>query len=152
MVPTVKVGYELCTNVVVKGLSTTSTHLKEFGNAEKSECTKLILESLQYKKEHTHSLSDITMKIQYTAITNAYTGYMYRCRCNGSLQCCCVKKNVGTRDELDFFRVMPLDGAQKLFFESEAQYRQWVRRQYSDQREEEAESDSESDGELEIIT
>ena len=51
-------------------------------------------------------------------IKNAYNGKVYY----GS---CC-----GTHAELCFFRVMPLGGGHKLFFESEDEYKLWFHRQF----------------------
>ena len=46
-------------------------------------------------------------------IRNALTGHVY------------TDKFAGTRDETDFYRVMPLGSTEKLFFENVDEYAKW---------------------------
>ena len=52
------------------------------------------------------------------AIRNAYNGKIYHGIFEGSVE------------ERQFFRVMPLDGTKKLFFESEEEYKLWFHKQF----------------------
>ena len=55
-------------------------------------------------------------------IVNALTGYVHK------------KKFVGTADEKEFYRVMPINGPDKIFFSSEEEYRIWAARTYGNQK------------------
>lgn len=55
-------------------------------------------------------------------IRNALTGHVH------------TDKFTGTRDETEFYRVMPLGSTQKLFFDNVEQYAQWRVREYVESR------------------
>lgn len=55
-------------------------------------------------------------------IRNALTGHVY------------TDKFTGTRDETEFYRVMPLGSTQKLFFEDVDQYAKWRVHEYVESR------------------